>query len=73
MEANLKKIEADFFYRKPLRPDEAKPAFGLSAPDPDRPDHEAFRKTVNDARGEHQVGAKISPADFFQRQPGRQR
>ena len=28
---------------------------------------------AGDARGEHQVGAKISPADFFQRQPGRQR
>ena len=61
MEANLKKIEADFFYRKPLRPDEAKPAFGLSAPDPDRPDHEAFRKTVNDARREHH---ELSAAGF---------
>ena len=40
-------VSAEFFYRKPLREDEPKPAFGLVEPDPDRPDHQSFiRKSL---------------------------
>lgn len=48
----METIQAEFFYRKPLKEGEAKPAFGLSEPDPDRPDHMGFIKKVKDARGE---------------------
>ena len=40
-------VSAEFFYRKPLREDEPKPAFGLIEPDPDRPDHQSFTKKVS--------------------------
>jgi hypothetical protein len=45
-------VTAEFFYRKPLKDGEAKPAFGLSEPDPDRPDHKGFLKEVKNAREE---------------------
>ena len=44
-------IEADFNYRKPLKENEAKPAFGLSEPDESMPDHKSYKKVVHDARG----------------------
>ena len=47
-------VSAEFFYRKPLREDEPKPAFGLVEPDPDRPDHQSFTKKVSNARGTNQ-------------------
>ena len=40
----MESVTAEFFYRKPLKDGEAKPAFGLSEPDPDRPDHKGFFK-----------------------------
>ena len=43
-------IEADFNYRKPLKENEAKPAFGLSEPDESMPDHKSYKKVVHDAR-----------------------
>ena len=48
----MESITAEFFYRKPLKDGEAKPAFGLSEPDPDRPDHKGFIKEVKNAREE---------------------
>ena len=51
-------VSAEFFYRKPLREDEPKPAFGLVAPDPDRPDHQSFTKKVSNARGTNQCLTK---------------
>ena len=42
----MESVTAEFFYRKPLKDGEAKPAFGLSEPDPDRPDHKGFLKEV---------------------------
>lgn len=49
-------IQAEFFYRKPLRVGEAKPVFGLSPATAERPDHEAFIKPVKNARlSQHQL------------------
>ena len=48
----MESVTAEFFYRKPLKDGEAKPAFGLSEPDPDRPDHKGFLKEVKNAREE---------------------
>ena len=39
-------MKAEFFYRKPLKEGELKPAFGKKEPDPDRPDHKGFFKEV---------------------------
>ena len=66
-------VSAEFFYRKPLREDEPKPAFGLVEPDPDRPDHQSFTKKVSNARGTNQslkesgfkLIAHISSVDDF--------
>ena len=47
-------IEAEFNYRKPLKENEAKPAYGLEEESEDNtlPDYlKAFTKTVHDARG----------------------
>ena len=47
-------IEADFNYRKPLKENEAKPAYGLEEPNEDAnvlPEYlQAFKKTVHNAR-----------------------
>ena len=47
-------IEADFNYRKPLKENEAKPAYGLEEPNEDTnvlPEYlQAFKKTVHNAR-----------------------
>ena len=43
-------IEADFNYRKPLKENEAKPAFGLAEEDPNLPNHKSFKKIVHNAR-----------------------
>ena len=43
-------VKAEFFYRKPLKKGEPKPQFGLSAPDPDRPDHISYLRDVKNAR-----------------------
>ena len=47
-------IEADFNYRKPLKKNEAKPAYGLEEPNEDTnvlPEYlKAFKKTVHNAR-----------------------
>ena len=43
-------IEANFNYRKPLKENEAKPAFGLSEPDENMPDHKSYKKVVHNAR-----------------------
>ena len=45
-------MRAEFFYRKPLKKGEPKPAFGVEEPDPDKPDHEGFMKEVFNAREE---------------------
>ena len=45
-------MKAEFFYRKPLKEGELKPAFGKKEPDPDRPDHKGFFKEVFNAREE---------------------
>ena len=45
-------MKAEFFYRKPLKKGESKPAFGVKEPDPDRPDHKGFMKEVFNARKE---------------------
>lgn len=45
-------MKAEFFYRKPLKAGEPKPAFGLKEPDLDRPDHKGFIKDVHNAREE---------------------
>ena len=58
-------VNAEFFYRKPLKKDEPKPSFGLVEPDPDRPDHQSFTKEVSNARGTDQClsgsGFKLIP------------
>ena len=46
----MEAVKAEFFYRKPLKDGETKPAFGLSEPNPDRPDHKGFIKEVFNAR-----------------------
>ena len=46
-------IEAEFNYRKPLKENEAKPAYGLEEPSEDNvlPEYlKAFKKTVHNAR-----------------------
>ena len=43
-------VEAELFYRKPLRVGEVKPSFGREEPDLDRPDHEGFSMQIRDAR-----------------------
>ena len=45
-------MKAEFFYRKPLKKGEPKPAFGVKEPDPDKPDHVGFMKEVFNAREE---------------------
>ena len=50
----MESVTAEFFYRKPLKDGEAKPAFGLSEPDPDRPDHKGFLKEVKNVFACHQ-------------------
>tara|TARA_B100000965_G_scaffold8256_1_gene6400 strand:- start:543 stop:1340 length:798 start_codon:yes stop_codon:yes gene_type:complete len=47
----MNKLKADFNYRKPLKPNEEKPAFGLTEGDPNMPNHKSFTKIVNSARG----------------------
>ena len=46
----MENIKAEFFYRKPLKKGEPKPQFGLSEPDPNRPDHKSFLRDVKNAR-----------------------
>ena len=46
----MNSIKAEFFYRKPLKSGEPKPQFGLSEPDPNRPDHKSFLRDVKNAR-----------------------
>ena len=43
-------LKADFYYRKPLKPDEEKPSFGLTEGDPSMPNHKSFMKEVHNAR-----------------------
>ena len=43
-------LKADFNYRKPLKPDEEKPSFGLTEGDPSMPNHKSFAKEVHNAR-----------------------
>ena len=43
-------VKAEFFYRKPLKKGEPKPQFGLTEPDPDRPDHKSYLRNVKNAR-----------------------
>ena len=46
----MNSVKAEFFYRKPLKSGEPKPQFGLSEPDPNRPDHKSFLRDVKNAR-----------------------
>ena len=46
----MNSVKAEFFYRKPLKKGEPKPQFGLSEPDPNRPDHKSFLRDVKNAR-----------------------
>ena len=43
-------LKADFNYRKPLKPDEEKPSFGLTEGAPSMPNHKSFMKEVYNAR-----------------------
>jgi len=70
-------ITAELFYRNALDLGEAKPAFGLDDPDPDRPDHQGFDVTIRSARenptsleyeGFKLVNHATSVEDFFDEQ-----
>ena len=58
-------VNAEFFYRKPLKKGEPKPSFGLVEADLNRPDHQSFTKEVSNARGTDQClsgsGFKLIP------------
>ena len=55
MQQSKEILEAEFFYRNPLKNNEAKPAFGLEEPDPNnlRPNHKGFIKQIFNAREEN--------------------
>ncbi len=50
MSPGSNQLSAELFYRNPLRPGEAKPAFGLEEADPERPDHRGYQAVILDGR-----------------------
>ncbi|MBA59664.1 MAG: hypothetical protein CMQ40_10920 [Gammaproteobacteria bacterium] len=50
MSENNLDLEAELFYRKPLLAGEPKPSFGLSEPDPDRPELQGFTAKIRNSR-----------------------
>ena len=46
----MESLQAEFNYRKPLKDNEKKPAFGLTEDDGSMPDHKSFTKQVHNAR-----------------------
>ena len=48
MQQSKEILEAEFFYRNPLKNNEDKPVFGLEEPDPNnlRPNHTGFIKQI---------------------------
>ena len=55
MQQSKEVLEAEFFYRNPLKNNEDKPVFGLEEPDPNnlRPNHTGFIKKIFNAREEN--------------------
>ena len=59
MQQSKEVLEAEFFYRNPLKNNEDKPAFGLEEPDSNnlRPNHTGFIKKIFNAREENKRNA----------------
>ena len=67
-------LEAEFYYRNPLKKGEEKPSFGTEKQDSDQPTHQGYLKAVGDARvsdhnlsesGFKLINHKSSIADFY--------